>query len=62
MSRRICSGFHVLIGPGGSVIDNVFVVLPSEARTRAEEVLEMTWDMAEGLGYQLVETDVWSLQ
>ena len=62
MSRRICSGFHVLVGPGGTPIDNVFVVLLDEARARAEEVLGMTWDMAQALGYQLVETDVWSLR
>ncbi len=62
MSHRVCSGFHVLLGPGGRVVDNVFVVLLDEARARAEEVLEMTWDMAQALGYQLVETDVWSLR
>ena len=61
MSHRICAGFHVLVGPGGDVIDNVFVVLLDEARERAAEVLGITWDVAESLGYQLIATDVWSL-
>jgi len=61
MSHRICSGFHILIGPGGEVVDNVLVVLPNEARARAEEVLEMTWDMAVALGYKIARTEVWSL-
>jgi len=61
VTHRVARGLCILLDRHGDVVPNILAVLPEQIHERAEEVLGLKWADLEKLGYQVVDTEIWTL-
>jgi hypothetical protein len=61
MSNRIAIGLWLIRDPHGEIVEDILRGLPEMARNRAEDLLQISWDSLQKMGYEEVKVEIWDI-